>query len=219
MSGRDITVGVVNSLSSGVVRPVLLGYLDIKDDPISAWTGPGVLAPAGSDDAVLNGQTFMPLAPFVNLSDIAEDRGIGGPATLTVTGHELDSPILQQAIADKRTWRGRRAYLWLGLMNDDEFTVVADPFRIKAGVMTKMSINRTADKATVDVIIDRDLGNASAAPYRWVDHVRLWPGDKFSAFVTKLANKPQGFTQADVYSPGAGPRGRPRHPGDTWTRR
>jgi hypothetical protein len=195
---RDITAGMTTALGAGVIRPVLIGRLDIASDPVVAWTGPGVFAPTGTGDAALDGRTFLPLAPFLEMSPIEEDQGIGGPVTLALTGHDLDEETLRQVVRDKRQWRGQPAYLWLGLLAADEKSVIADPVRIKSGVMTGMTVLRNKETAEVRVTLDADLGNARSAPYRWLDHSRIYPSDTFSAYIIKLANKPQGLTGADV---------------------
>lgn len=212
MAGRDVTAGAVTALTAGTVRPVLIGRLDIATDPVVAWTGPGTFLPTGSGDAALDGQTFLPMAPFVELSSITENQGIGGPATLTVAGHDLDEDLLLQVVNDKRTWRGRKAWLWLGLLNVDEATVVVDPFRIKTGVMVDMRVVREPDNNTIQVSIDKDLGNARAAPLRWIDHVRFFTADTFSTFVIALANKPQGFNASDLRNQEPLPQRRPSGP-------
>ena len=199
---RDLTAGMQSALVAGTVRPTLIGRLDIVSDPVVAWTGPGIFAPTGTDDAALNGQTFLPVAPFIKMSNILEDQSIGGPVTLTLAGHDLDEILLRQVVRDKRAWRGKPAYLWLGLLNSNEYSVIADPVRIKTGVIINMIVTRTKDEHTIAVAIDRDLGNARSAPFRWVDHTRLFPSDTFSTFVRKLANKPSGLTSSDVSGPG-----------------
>lgn len=217
MAGRDITAGTVTALTAGVIRPVLIGRLDIVADPVVAWTGPGTFLPTGSGDAALDGQTFFPMAPFVELSSINENQGIGGPATLTVAGHDLDDDLLLQIVNDKRAWRGRAGYLWLGLLNVDEATVVVDPFRIKTGVMVDMTVVRDPDGSTIQVTIDKDLGNARSAPLRWIDHVRYFSADTFSTFVVALANKPQGFNASDLRNQGQIDDG--KFNGGNWIRR
>ena len=198
MSGRDLTTAMSTALQARVVRPVLIGRLDIASDPVTAWLGPGIFAPTGTGDTALDGESFDPLGPFVAMDDIQEDQGIGGPVSLTLTGQDMDEDLLRQVVLDKRNWRGRDAWLWLGLLDNDQHSVVADPVRIKTGVMTKMQVHRGKDTATVSVTIDQDLGNARSAPFRWIDHSRLFPSDDWSVFITRLANRPQGLTSADV---------------------
>lgn len=194
MAGRDIHASTDTALQANVVIPVLIGRLDIAVDPIIAWSGPGTFAPVATGDTAMDGQTFSPLAPFITLTNIAEDQGIGGPVTLTLAGHDLDEDALRQVVRDKRAWRGKKAYLWEGLLDtSDEKTVIANPVRIKTGVMVQITTNRDKESASVSVTIDMDIGNAKSAPYRWIDHTRFWSADEWSTFIIKLANKPVGF--------------------------
>lgn len=190
---RSLTSGMSTALQGSVVRPVLIGRLDIKDDPVTAWTGPGIFAPSGTGDAELDGQTFDPLGAFVNVSNVAEDQSFGQPVVITLTADDLDLVALRQIVRDKRIWRGRKAWLWLGLINADQKTVVADPVRIKTGFMTKIVIDRGIRTTVLNISIDIDRSNASAAPFRNIDHVRFWPVDTFSLYIIRLANKPEGF--------------------------
>ena len=179
MPGRDLTSGMVTALEAGTVRPVLLARFDIITDPLVAWTGPGTFAPTGTGDLALDGQIFLGMAPYIELSDVKEDQGIGGPTTIVVSGHDLDEELLRQIVRDKRHWRGQGSWLWLGLLNADESTVVVNPARIKTGVITQMITSRSAEDATVTVTIDRDLGRAQGALFRWKDHTRIFSADDF----------------------------------------
>lgn len=199
MPGRDLTAGMKTALEAGVVRPVLIGRLDILGDPLVAWTGPGTFAPTTSGDPALDGQVFLGMAPYIALSDAIEDQSIGGPTQITVSGHDLDQELLRQVVRDKRTWRGRGAWLWLGLLNADEASVVADPVRIKTGIIAQMTIARSGEESSVTVTIDRDLGRAEGALFRWVDHItRIFPGDLWSTFVVQLSNQPGGIIDTSI---------------------
>lgn len=213
MPGRDLTSGMVTGLEAGTVRPVLLGRFDILTDPLVAWTGYGPFAPTGTGDSALDGQTFFAMAPFMELSAIKEDQGIGGPTTITISGHDLDEELLRQIIRDKRQWRGRKAWLWLGLLNADEATVIASPARIKTGVMTQMVTSRDGEEASVTVTIDQDLGRAQGSFFRWLDHTRIFPTDTWSTFIVQLANQPGGFADSEVYDRPGEPGGGPPEPG------
>lgn len=199
MAGRDITAGMKTGLEADTIRPVLIGRFDVLTDPLTAWTGYGTFAPSGTGDASLDGQIFVNMAPYIEMTDIVEDQEIGGPVQMTVSGHDLDEALLRQIVRDKRQWRGRSAWLWLGLLNADEATVIADPMRIKTGVMTQMQVVRQKDDAKVVVTIDKDLGRARSAPWRWIDHPRLFPADTWSTFIVALSNKPEGITDGLIY--------------------
>lgn len=214
---RDLDPVVGTALVSPVIRPVLLVRLDIASDPLTAWTGPGVFVPTGSGDAALDNQIFLNAAPIVDLTGITENKDIGGPVTLTVSGHDLEEDLLAQIISDRRQWRGRKAWLWLGLLAADQKSVIGNPFRLKTGVIVSINTLRNHETSTVSVTIDRDLGNARSAPFRYQDHPRFWDGDTFGTFLTKLANKPQGF--GDDGGRNDGGNSRYRGIGDTYDER
>ena len=190
---RTLTGSMSTALAGSVLRPAILVYLDILTDPLTVWSGPGVYAPSGTGDADLNGKIFTNLAPLVEISDVAEDQGIGGPVSITAAGHDLDEDLLRQVVRDKKSWRGRTAIIWLALIDIDEKTVLSDPVKVKKDIMVNMTTNRSAAQSTVTVTIDADLGRARSAPFRWLDHSRLDSTDRWSAFILELANRPSGF--------------------------
>lgn len=198
---RDLTLGTKLGLEAPDVRPVLIGRLDILDDPVYSWTGPGLFVPTGSGDSALDGNTYDPAESFLDISSIKEDQGIGGPVSITATAHLRDEPLLRQLVKDRRAWRGRPAYLWLGLMNNNDSAVIPYPTRIKTGVMSSMIIERSTETASVIITIDADLGNARSAEFRWLDHARYHPDDTWSSYILSLANKPLGVERGQVGPP------------------
>lgn len=190
---RDLTTTMATAVAQPVIRPVLIAYLDIASDPISMWTGAGTFAPSGSPDAVLNGKMFYPDQSFIDMSDIIEDQGIGGPVTIILKANDLDEDALRQIVRDRRAWRGRSAYMWLGLLNENLNAVLEYPVRIKTGIMTRVVVTRSYGNVNLEITIDADLQNARSAPYRILDHQRIFAGDTFSAFIIELGNKPAGL--------------------------
>lgn len=198
---RDMTIEMAEGVSQPIFRPVVLGYLDILGDPISMWTGAGYFQPTGSDDEILNGKTFFSAQAFVEISDIKEDQGIGGPVSIVLKANDIDEDSLRQFVRDKRKWRGRNAYLWMGLFNETMNGVLPYPIRIKTGIMTRVLVNRTSSEVLLELTVDVDLQNAKASPFRWVDQSRVYEADKFASFVASLGNKPGGLERPSVAAP------------------
>lgn len=190
---RDLTAAMATAIEQPVIRPVLIAFLDIASDPISMWTGAGTFVPTGSDDAVLNGKTFFPDQSFIDVSEIVEDQGIGGPVTLILKANDLDEDSLRQIVRDRQEWRGRRAFMWLGLLNEDLNAVLEYPVRIKSGIMTRVVVSRSYGGVSLEITVDEDLQNAASAPFRLLDHQRIFAGDTFSSFIIELGNKPAGL--------------------------
>lgn len=194
---RDLTASMLSAIEAPVIRPVLIAYLDIASDPIAMWTGAGTFQPTGSADAVLNGKSFSPASAFADMSEILENEGIGGPITVILRGHSLDADALRQIVRDRRQWRGRKAYFWLGLLNEQLNAVYEYPVRIKTGIMTRVVVSRGTDDVSIELTVDEDLQNAKTAAFRLTDHARIHSGDTFSAFVIELANKPGGLERTN----------------------
>lgn len=194
---RDLTASMLSAIGAPVIRPVLIAYLDIASDPIAMWTGAGTFQPTGSADAVLNGKSFSPDSAFADMSEILENEGIGGPITVILRGHSLDADALRQIVRDRRQWRGRKAFFWLGLLNEELNAVYEYPVRIKTGIMTRVVVSRGTDDVSIELTVDEDLQNAKTAPFRLTDHARIHAGDTFSAYVIELANKPGGLERTN----------------------
>lgn len=192
-----MTTDMKNALQGKTVHPVAIARFDIDTDPVLSWSGPGTFAPSGTGDSALDGFTFTSVDGATSVSDIQEDQSTGKPLIVAYQGHDLDEELLRQVVRDKRAWIGKDAYVWFGLL-ETESSVVADPTRVKTGVLTKMEIRRDGEQAVVVVTIDVDKRNAGAPAFRILDHPRIWSGDEFSTFMVKLSNKGSRFTDRDV---------------------
>lgn len=199
-------------LQAAVVKPVIVGYLDIKDSPLRGWSGAGAFAPTETGDDDLDGNTFVEAEGAVDISDFAQDMGIGKPVTVTFSAGEFDDEdVVQQLIADRRLILGRKAKFWRFLMLDDESGVHPDFDVIFSGVMTGASSTRQSGQAAqITITCDQDLQNAQIAPLRWIDHQFFFPGDTASTFINDLSRGPiasahvPASPESHVYIPSAG---------------
>lgn len=190
---RIMDATVSTALENDVIRPVLFAYLDIASDPLICWTGPGLFSTGNSGDSILDDKTFIGLPPLMEVGDIVEDFGPGGPTSITVNGQDLDEELLLQIVRDRYEWRGRKACLWMGLLATNNKVVVGNPIRIKTGVISELTTVRNLETAEVQITIDRDLGRARGSVYRWIDHPRFYPQDEWSSFIVSLANRGEDF--------------------------
>ncbi|HEX7080044.1 MAG TPA: hypothetical protein VF329_03425 [Gammaproteobacteria bacterium] len=177
-------------LTGPVVRPVFWGLLDIAGAPLRGYTGPGAFAPVGTGDPDMDGFVFVEAEGAVDVSDISEDLGIGGPVTVTFSAGELDGTegVVQQLIADRRAFLGRKMKIWLGFLTDDESAVASDFEVIFNGVMVAAESKRQEGQpAVISVTGDADLQKANAPPVRWIDHQVFEPGDTASTFINSLS--------------------------------
>jgi hypothetical protein len=199
-------------LAAAIVRPVTIGFLDIKDDPVHGWDGPGVFAPTGTGDPDLDGETFGSAAGAVEITDFVEDMGIGDKVTVTFAAGEMDDEeIFQQLVADRRTFQGRKARFWRGFLTADESGVLADMDALFTGVMVSAETQRQTGKpSTISVTCDQDTQKArGVGPARWSDHLFFYPDDTGSSHLNNLSRAPIAAAERGG---GAGP------PSDTGTR-
>lgn len=174
-----------------VVRPVLVGWFDFLGDPVYGWTGPGLFAPAGTGDPVLDNNIFSSAEGAVEISDIGESAGGARPVQLSFSAHDNDADVIRQIVKDRRIWQLRKAKIWLFFLMDDEITVHSEFVQIFSGVISQASTARQPGQpATITLDVDADLRAANNAPSRLQDHARDNPADRFSSFLLSIANGP-----------------------------
>lgn len=200
----DITQDMKDASEKRIFQPVVIAYLDIQGDPIAMWTGNGDFMPSGTSDEVLNGKTFLRSESFADISEIETNQGIGGPVTISLKANDLDESALRQVVRDKRTWLGQRAYIWLGLYDDDAKQVLSDPIRMRSGIITEAETPRSSNVTVLNFTIDSDLQNARGAKFLLISHPNAAPGDTFTSFMLDLANKPSGFQRPRAWGIGVG---------------
>lgn len=208
-----------DNLAATIVKPVHVGFLDFKNDPVRGWTGPGLFLPSGTGDSDLDGQTFSNVAGAVTISDFAEGRGIGEPVKITfAAGNQVDEEVFQQLVVDQREFMARRVKIWLFFLNADESSVLADYTVLFNGVMVGAELSRQPGQpATVIVSCDADLKAAENADVFWTNHQRFYPSDTGSVFINHIGTKatvivptpiPSGPPDRSNPNPRTGPGGR-----------
>lgn len=192
-------------VSAPVVRPVFVGWLDFKDDPVYGWNGPGNFAPTGTGDPVLDANIFLPAEGAFDISDFAEDLGGGRPVSIKfAVGDSNDLPVVRQIVRDRRAWQMRRAKFWLFFLMPDEASVYPEFVQLFSGFMVQAGMTRVPGQgAIIDVECDVDLRAASGAPARLIDHARFWAGDTWSSFLLALARGP---VSGSASGPGRAPK-------------
>lgn len=191
----DLTPAMQTAAEADVLSPVIIARLDFEGDPLTVWDGPGIFVPTATGDAALDGQTFTSVGNLGQISNIVSTDGISDPLTAALSGVDIDDPLLRQIIRDKRAWRGREAWVWMGFidMTDPDRPIVIHPIRLKYAYMTKISTNRDRETGVVTVIIDEDLDRAQGHIYRYADQRNYFPTDTAGDFMHQLANSPTGI--------------------------
>jgi hypothetical protein len=132
-------MAIEDFLSAPVVKPVHIGFFDIKDDPLYGWTGEGAFAPIGTGDADLDNNIFLATEGAVNITDFTEDQGMGDSISITFAISEPTGGFIlgesqlgvdplgtnriamfDQLVLDRRLFMGRKAVIWLGFLIEPE---------------------------------------------------------------------------------------------------
>lgn len=188
-----------------VVRPVLVGWFDFAGDPVFGWTGPGLFAPTGTGDPVLDGNIFSSAEGAVDISEIVETAAGARPLQLSFSAHDNNADIIRQIVKDRRIWQLRRAKIWLFFLQDDEASVHPEFTQLFSGVITQATTARQPGQpATITLECDADLRAAGAPPARLIDHRRFNAADTFSSFLLTIANGSTATAQPRVGGRGGG---------------
>lgn len=181
------------ALQSGILEPVIICRLDVLGDPVLSWSGPGNFAPSGTGDQALDGHVFSSVSGVpVEISDFSQTGNISEPVRIELPAHDLDQVLLRQVIRDNRVWQGRKAWLWLGLLDTDQAGLVGAPIRIYTGYITSINVSINDEESIASVTLDQDLQRSSSRPFRWTEHANIFPGDTASTYVHGLFNRPTG---------------------------
>ena len=174
-------------LQDSTLRVAWAVDLDIDQDPISVWTGPGVFAPAGTTDAALNGKAFdsVGAAPILAVGPVTDDDNGVSPLTLAIGGADLNTEGMLQFIRDRRAYQSRDAYVWFCLL--DENYTNAEAERYYTGSMS-VSRFQDGDEPVLSLTIDRDMRVVRTPPRKLSRQSEIWPGDTFADFIVASAN-------------------------------
>lgn len=201
---RDLHVDMAAEVIKPQIRPVWIVRLDIASDPVYVWTGRAQLSPTGTGDAALDGYTFEGLANVGEISAVKEEASGSDTVTLRMPGVNLDEDMLDQIINTPRQWQGRRCWIWLGMVNE-ALGIVANPTRVKSGLMDQMKLDDDGSNATVTVSIESHQAFISRiSRTRYSRQRDVDPEDASQDYIHDLANKtpPIGVASQKQYSDG-----------------
>ena len=182
------------------LTPLDIGWIDFAVEPLFGWTGPGMISPSGTGDAILDANTFSPVKDAVDLSDITDNMRSGGPVDITYSAHDNDAEAVRQVIRDRRIWQLRRVKIWRCFLQPDGKTVHPEFVQRFSGVIRNAKQIDVEGQPSVFVLqCGRDGRFSTRGGYRLTDHVRENPTDTYSSFLIPLSN---GKFSAATRAPG-----------------
>jgi hypothetical protein len=176
---RSLTLAAESASLAPHLRPVLLVALDLASGPVRFSTADRTLSFAGED--------------YLAVGDLGRIAPFGEPTDLSVEGVAIELsgiPSTYIDIAMAENVQGRRARLWLGLL-DDGYALIADPVLIFRGRMDTIDI-RLGESATVVATVENrmaDWDRPRVRRYTHADQIARFPADKGLEFVSQTAER------------------------------
>ena len=177
---RGLSNDVVTAITSKVVRPAILVYLNFTSGPVRMWSGSGNL--------VWGGDTYTGAGTFGGASPVTETK------KLSANGVELSlSGVPTESITDALTLqRGREAKMWRAYFNAAGTAIVADPYQSFGGFINKIRILDSGETSKIIIALEsRHIDMHRARNRRWTDAQQQadHPGDLALEFVAGIANQ------------------------------
>lgn len=194
---RTLTSAMQAVATAEVVRPIVLVQCDFDSGALNLWNGIGNLT-VGST-AYVGAGTLLEIGKVSESADLSANG-------MNVKLSGVTEPLVSKARDEK--YQGRELKVLLGAM-DSTNSVISNPVIIFSGFMDTMTIQDTADTATITVTVENRLiefQRNRIRRYTAEDQKIDYPTDKGLEFVAEIAEKEivWGRTQAAAGGGGGG---------------
>ena len=166
----------------------------------------------GFSECVFNGHTFLPLGQFGGIDVVDEGLDtVARPLRLTLSGCD---PALVHT-AQTEVYQNRKVTVYVGLLNQQTGTLIADPSVAWEGRMAVMTIDIDQNSGSITLDCEQRLRREPRiARYTDADQQQAHPGDDFFEFVTDITGfKSQWGAEKMTYG---GPSNRPQSPNNNY---
>jgi len=177
---RDLTAGMQTAIAAETVRPVALVKITLDTDTILVHSGVG--------DIVFNGDTYLGVGNFGDITEIKESESIA-PTQVSVSLSGIPPEYLSFAMDED--YQGREAFIYKALL-DENHDLIADPVLAFRGRCDYSDIQLGAT-ATVQLTIQSRLADWNRPKIRRYSHEDQqldYPGDLSLEFVPQMVEKP-----------------------------
>ena len=189
---RTLSEAMQTVATAEVVRPILLVQA-LFDDVYDDETPPNLIHTqlylwSGIGDLVVGGITYVGAGTLLSVSPVKESADLAANG-MSVTLSGVTDPLISKA--RDVDYQGRELKIYLGAM-DSANSVIADPVLIFSGFMDTMSIQDSADTATITVSVENRLiefQRNRVRRYTAEDQKIDYPTDKGLEFVAEIAEK------------------------------
>jgi hypothetical protein len=181
---RSLSAAQQTAIAGETLTPILFTKLDFSGGVVRLTTAPFSVSFDPDGDGV---EEFLGVGDLGSISVIEETtEGKVRKAAITLSG--VSSALISAAKTQR--YRGRRASIWMGWMDDDNLLIGAPVPVMRRGVMDVMEIKRGAGTGSIKLTVlnrlvlwERGIDNP-----RWSneDHQQQFPGDKFFEFMPAI---------------------------------
>ena len=181
---RSLDAAQKTAIAGETLTPIIFAQMDFSGGFVRLTTAP--LTVSFDPDGEGN-EDFLGVGDLGSISVIEETtEGKVRKVALTLSG--VNAALI--SVAKTERYRGRRASLWMGWMDDDNILIGAPVPVMRRGLMDTMEIKRGGGVGSIKLTIlnrlvlwERGINNP-----RWTneDHQQQFPGDKFFEFMPQI---------------------------------
>jgi hypothetical protein len=189
-----------SAVEADLVRPIVLVTCAFDSGDLNLWNGIGNLT--------VNSVDYVGAGTLLDIGEIAESAELQANG-IVVTLSGITDPLLSKARDED--YQGRELTVKLGAM-DATNAVITSPVIVFSGFMDVMTINDSAETATIQVSVENRLiefERTRVRRYTAEDQKIDYPTDKGLEFVAEMAEKEIIWGRTNVGGGGSGPGGGP----------
>lgn len=165
---RDITTAFENEINAAHLRPAVFVKGEFDSGDINLWSGVG--------NITYSGDTYLGAGQLLNFNPVKETQKIQANGVEFTLNGCVDSLV---SIAMNEEYQWRPISTWLGVL-DDDFQIIANPYKIFAGKMDIIEIVDTGENSAITVKAESnliDLKDTKERRYTHEDQIAEFTGD------------------------------------------
>jgi|18_taG_2_1085343.scaffolds.fasta_scaffold73020_2 hypothetical protein len=142
---RDITSGFETEIEASTLRPIIMMHAAFDSGDLRFWTGIGELT--------YDSETWTGSGDLLKMEPVTESQSLSANGV----AFELSGiPASLVAIALLEHYQGRTIEAFFGVL-DEDFALIADPYKVFSGFMDVMDLSDDGETATITVNCESDL--------------------------------------------------------------
>ena len=179
------------ALAERVRRPVIVAFLDIKDEPIRVTDAPYSFDFSGTGDPDLDGYRFQAVDPrVVSVAEVKSKEGGSGTVQLSLSGLQGIDGELLTTIGDKSQWQRRTVRVWKAMLDPVTFLPRGAIWGYYTGYMQVPQIVGDQASQTIILEVESYLGFFERASNRsYIDQQSFDPADRSAELSIAIANQ------------------------------